>query len=188
MRLESRARWRMALCGMKRPLRWLVGFVLLAAATGCSGDNLTPSSTTALLEVTPSGGAADVAPDVRITIRFSGPMGLGVEQYVDLHQGTINGPVVPMSCTCSADRTTLTCLPSPPLQGQRPYALHLGTGMMDAGGHGVLMEDPGVRMGGERVTSGMMAGMHGGQPVNAMGPGWRSVEGRFGLAFGFTTR
>jgi len=173
---------------MKRPLRWLVGFGVLAAATGCSGDNLTPSSTTALLEVTPSGGAADVAPDGSLTIRFSGPMGLGMEQYVDLHQGTINGPVVPISCTWSAGRTTLTCVPSPPLQGQRPYAFHVGAGMMDADGHGVLMEDPGMRMGGEPVTSGMMAGMHGGQPVNAMGPGWRNAEGHFGLAFGFTTR
>jgi hypothetical protein len=169
---------------MKRPLRWLVGIGVLASATGCSGDNLTPSSTTALLEVTPSGGAADVAPDGVITIRFSGPMGMGMEQYVDLHQGTINGPVVPMSCTWSADRTALTCVPSPALQDQSPYALHMGTGMMDAEGHGVVMEDQGVRMGGEPVTSGMMAGMHAGQPVNAMGPGW----GHFGLAFGFTTR
>ena len=173
---------------MKRILRWLVGFGALASATGCSGDNLTPSSTTALLEVTPSGGAADVAPDGAITIRFSGPMGTGMEQYVDLHQGTINGPVVPMSCTWSADRTTLTCLPSVPLQDQRPYAFHVGAGMMDADGHGVVMEDPGGRMGGEPVTSGMMVGMHAGQPVNAMGPGWRNAEGHFGLAFGFTTR
>ena len=173
---------------MKRTLRWLVGFGALASATGCSGDNMTPSSTTALLEVTPSGGATDVARDGAITIRFSGPMGMGMEQYVDLHQGTINGPVVPISCTWSADRTTLTCVPSAALQGQRPYALHMGTGMMDANGHGVVTEDPGVRMGGEPVTSGMMAGMHGGQPVNAMGPGWRNAEGHFGLAFGFTTR
>ena len=50
------------------------------------------------------------------------------------------------------------------------------------------MEDQGVRMGGEPVPSGMMAGMHAGQPVNAMGPGWRNAEGHFGLAFGFTTR
>lgn len=173
---------------MKRTLRWLVGFGALASATGCSGGNMTPSSTTALLEVTPSGGAADVAPDGAITIRFSGPMGMGMEQYVNLHLGTINGAVVPVSCTWSADRTTLTCVPSPALQGQRLYTLHIGTGMMDANGYGVVMEDPGVRMGGEPVTSGMMAGMHAGQPVNAMGAGWRNAEGHFGLAFGFTTR
>lgn len=173
---------------MKRPLRWLVGFGALASATGCSGDNLTPSSTTTLLEITPSGGAADVAPDGGITIRFSGPMGMGMEQYVDLHQGTINGPVVPMPCTWSVDRTVLTCVPSAALQDQTQYALHVGTGMMDADGHGVGMEDQGVRMGGEPVPSGMMAGMHAGQPVNTMGPGWRNAEGRVGLAFGFTTR
>ncbi len=173
---------------MKRPLRWLVGLGVLASATACSGDNLTPSSTTALLEVTPSGGVADVAPDGAMTIRFSGPMGMGMEQYVDLHQGTINGPVVPMPCTWSVDRTVLTCVPSAVLQDQTQYALHVGTGMMDADGHGVVMEDQGVRMGGEPVPSGMMAGMHAGQPVNAMGPGWRNAEGRFGLAFGFTTR
>ena len=93
-----------------------------------------------------------------------------------------------MSCTWSADHTTLTCVPSAALQEQRSYAFHVGTGMMDANGHEVVMEDQGVQMGGQPVTSDMMAGMHAGRPVNAMGPGWRNAEGHLGLAFTFTTR
>ena len=69
-----------------------------------------------------------------ITLRFSGAMGAGMEQYVDLHMGDLSGAEVAMSCAWSADRTQLTCTPGSPLAPRTPYAIHLGGGMMSAGG------------------------------------------------------
>jgi len=80
------------------------------------------------------GGATSVSPGVTMTMKFSGPMAAGMEQYVDLHDGTAAGPLHSMRCTWSADRTTLTCVPGTPLQDNATYTLHLGAGMIAAGG------------------------------------------------------
>jgi len=81
-----------------------------------------------------------------------------MEQYVMLHQGTgVTGPVHPMTCDWSADRTTLTCQPQGPLDPNTDYTLHLGSGMRDDEGHSIGM-DGGYGMGGQMVGSGMMGG------------------------------
>ena len=54
-------------------------------------------------------------------------------QYVDLHQGTIAGPVVPMTCSWSSDNTTLTCQPYELLwQHGTSDVLHMGGGHMQS--------------------------------------------------------
>jgi hypothetical protein len=59
----------------------------------CSDNGTTaPGSDTTLEAVIPSAGATGVDLAGPITVRFSGPMGTGTEQYVDLHQGDIGGP------------------------------------------------------------------------------------------------
>ncbi len=163
----------------------VAGTVLLLGA--CSDSTTQPSLATSLVQVVPQGGAT-VASSSSLMLGFSGTMASGMEQYVDLHQGPVTGPVMPMTCSWSGDRTVLTCVPNTPLQGQTAYTMHVGAGMMDAGGQAAVMEQPGMGMGGQVVTGGMMmGGMHAGQNVDAMGPGWRDADGHLGLAFLFTT-
>jgi hypothetical protein len=155
----------------------------------CSDNGTTgPGSEPVLEAVTPSAGATDVDPAGPITVRFSAPMGTGMEQYVDLHRGDIGGPIVQASCAWSADRTTLTCAPAVPLQPGTGYTIHMGLGMMDASGRPVDAEERGRQMGGQPVTAPMMGGMHGGQASGMMGPGWRHAsDDHVGMAFSFET-
>jgi len=155
---------------------------------GCGGDNTTAPSTDTILEsVSPAAGATGVDPSAPIMVRFSGPMATGMEQYVDVHQGNIGGPVIPMNCIFSGDRTTLTCSHDQPLQSGTAYTIHMGSGMMDGSGHPAEVESHGMAMGGQPVSGQMMGGMHGGQPMGTMGPGWQDSDGHFGMEFTFQT-
>ena len=173
------------------PWLWLAGATLLSACgsgpTAPSPNNPSPTpSATALVAVSPDGGATGVSPGAAMTMQFSGPMAAGMEQYVDLHDGTVAGPVHPMSCTWSADKTTLTCVPGTPLQDHTMYTLHLGAGMMAAGG-GTVNVSQGTGMGGQWLTGGMMGGTHAGQPMSMMGGDWVGANGSYGMIFSFTT-
>jgi hypothetical protein len=131
---------------------WLAGAALLGACSSAptaptNGNPSSGSGLTALVAVSPGGGATGVSLGTTMTMQFSGPMGAGMEQYVDLHDGTTAGPVHPMSCTWSADRTTLTCTPTTPLQAHTTYTLHMGAGMVAAAG-GTVNMNPGTGMGG----------------------------------------
>jgi hypothetical protein len=159
---------------------------LLLGACSDSATGVSPG--TSLLQVVPQGGATEVAPDASLVITFSGMMGPGMEQYVDLHQGPVSGSVMPMTCSWSDDRAVLTCNPNEPLQNQTEYTMHLGTGMRDVDGRLVTMEQPGMSMGGQMVSAGMMmGGSHAGQSIDGMGPRWRDSDGHLGMAFSFTT-
>ena len=109
----------------------------------------------------------------------------GMEQYLDLHQGGIGGPTVPMSCNWSPDGATLTCTPTNTLAPGTGYTIHMGGGMTDAQGHMMDIDDW-TTMGGQWATGGMMGGMHDGQPVGMMGSGW-TYGGHYGMLFTFTT-
>jgi hypothetical protein len=121
-----------------------------------------------------------------MTMRFSAAMQTSMMQYVDLHQGAIGGTVVPMTCSWSSDAVTLTCQPNQPLQPGTSYALHMGSGMTDAAGQHVDVEQHGTAMGGNPVTSDMMGGMHHGQSTSMMGGGWMDSDGHYGMEFTFT--
>ncbi len=174
-------------------IRAILGAALgLAACSGSdTGTNPTgpePGGTTVLESVTPAAGATNVNPAGTMTIRFSGPMAAGMQQYVDLHRGDVTGPIVPMSCTMSAERAAITCTPDHPLEQHTRYTFHVGSGMMDAQGHHAEVEQHGMGMGGQPVTGGMMGGMHGGEPMGMMGDDWsHPSDGHFGMAFSFTT-
>jgi hypothetical protein len=107
-------------------------------------------------------------------VRFSGAMGAGMERYMNLYQVDVAGPLVPMNCTWSSDRMTLTCTPGRLLQSSTLHTIYLGSGMMDADGHVVDTEQQGKQLGGHLVTGQMMGPMHSG------GPG--------GMVFTFETR
>lgn len=139
------------------------------------------------LSTSPRGGEVGVAPSSNITIGFGAEMGVGMEQYVDLHRGDLGGPRIPMTCDWSGDRTTLTCTPREPLESGTTYWLHLGGGMMTTAGTPVDFDTHGPAFGGQWIQGGMMGGSHAGQPWGAMGAGWQHGNGTYGMAFAFTT-
>lgn len=157
--------------------------IAVVALVACS-DSTGPATAT-LTAVSPVPAATSVAPSTAITLTFGQPMMAGMEQYMDLHQGDIAGPTVPMSCGWNPDRTILTCSPSSPLAAGTEYCIHVGAGMTDDNGHMMAMDDW-TTMGGQWVTSGMMGGTHAGQPMAMMGAGWKHGS-HYGMVFTFTT-
>ena len=139
------------------------------------------------MSVSPQGGATGVATEAAIVIQFDVAMGSGMEQYVDLHRGDLSGPIVPMSCSWSGDRATLTCRPATALQPHTTYAVHVGGGMLSLGGRPIDYAQYGPMMGGQWIMGGMMGASHGGTPWPMMGSGWRNGNGSYGMVFSFTT-
>ncbi len=181
---------------MAKALRVLATLLVGALAGACGdGDRMGPgmngrrgpSAGAVFMSVSPAAGAAGVPVGSPIVFRFNGAMGAGTEQYIDLHRGDLSGPEVPMSCGWSADRTLLTCTPRSPLASQTRYSIHLGGGMMSAGGAAVDYTTYGPGMGGQWIMGGMMTGSHGGMGWGMMGGGWRNANGSYGMVFTFTT-
>ena len=166
----------------------------LGAACGGGSDSV-PSGTdgsgrgapTALVSVTPAAGATGVAVGTPITLRFSGGMGAGMEQWVDLHRGDLSGEQVDLVCGWSGDRILLTCTLVLPLAPHTTYTIHLGGGMRSAEGVAVDYTAHGPGLGGQWVMGGMMTGSHGGMAWGTMGSGWRNANGSYGMVFTFTT-
>ena len=137
----------------------LVACSAFLVAIGCSSsDNAPNQTTTTLTLVSPAGGATNVDPAAPVRLTFSGPMAQGMENYVDLHQGTAADATMPMTCVWSADRTTLTCTHAAPLAAGSTYTIHVGGGMMDANGHSIDMDAMVTTMGGVWLMPGMMGG------------------------------
>ena len=141
----------------------------------------------AFMSVSPQGGAVGVATSTAIEIRFGAQMGPGMEQFVDLHAGGLDGPTLPMSCTWSGDRWALACIPYERLQPLTTYWIHLGGGILTNGGGHVDFGPYGPMYGGQWVSGPMMGGSHAGHTWGSMGTGWRGDDGTYGMAFSFTT-
>ena len=177
---------------MRRQMQagWIASVLAAGAVVGCSGGGsgvTTPSTDTKLVTVSPAGGSTGVSVTAPMSMTFSGPMQTGMEQYIDLHHGDATGPVVPMTCTWSADRERVTCMPTAPLNPHAGYTLHMGGGMMDADGHRVDMQRHQAQTGGQWLMPGMMGGMHAGTPMSGMSGGWKGANGSYGMLFPFTT-
>jgi len=163
---------------------------------GCGGNNgnmMGPGavgmglSGATFMSMTPQGGATGVPVSSQVVLRFGAAMGTGMEQYVDLHMGDVAGPIMPMDCGWSADRTTLTCTLRGPLSPRTTYVVHVGGGMMTQAGQVLDYTQYGPMMGGQWIMGGMMGGSHAGSPWGMMGSGWRNANGSYGMAFTFTT-
>lgn len=141
----------------------------------------------AFMSMSPAGGDMGVSTGASVTFRWDTPMGVGMEQFVDLHQGSLGGPTVPMGCIWSADQTQLTCTPTAPLRPGTRYVVHVGGGMMDANGQPIDIGQYGPGFGGQWIMGGMMGGFHAGTPWGGLGAGWRHSNGSFGMWFSFTT-
>ncbi len=167
---------------------------LVSGLAACANSTTAPSSSpvTALVSVTPSGGATGVDPSVPIVVKFDHAMLAGMEMYVSLHEGDVTGPIVAGTAAWSSDRTALFFKPAGALQAAKRYTLHLGGGMKDADANPIDMTTHGMPMGGQWATGQMMTGagmMGGGGPMSGqeMGPGWMGSNGMYGMVFGFTT-
>lgn len=155
----------------------------VALTVACAGEPTAPPPTARIVSLVPAGGATGVDPAAPIVITFSHPMPSGMEQYVALHEGGLDGPAVPMNCAWTAEQTVLTCTPHEPLAASTGYALHIGGGMRDRLGDPLDYEGCIGLHGGQWATGGIM-GMGG--PAG-MGPGWRHANGSYGMVFTFTT-
>ncbi len=165
----------------------LLTFAAASLALGACGDPVAPALTARVVSVVPSGGAVGVDPSGPIVVTFSHPMRSGMEQYVALHYGDVNGPIVAGTWVWSADWSTLTFTPAQSLQAQTQYTLHLGGGMRATDG-GFVDYGPCVgQYGGQWATQEMMGG--GGRMMGGgmMGTGWRHPNGTYGMVFSFTT-
>jgi hypothetical protein len=140
-----------------------------------------------MMTVSPVGNSTQVPVTSPIAVGFTYSMAAGMEQYVDLHQGDLSGPTVPMTCTWAGNRATLTCQPVAPLAPQTLYTIHIGGGLMDSNGHAVDLDPYRSAVAGQWIMGGMMGGMHAGMPMSALGAGWRGSNGSYGMAVVFTT-
>jgi hypothetical protein len=144
--------------------------------------------TLGFMSISLPGGATGVPVGTPLELHWGVAMGAGMEQYVDLHMGSLAGPVTPMMCAWPADGTTLGCTPLSPLQPGTQYFVHVGGGMVNVNGVVVDMMQYGPGYGGQWIQGGMMGfGGHAGMDWGAMGGAWRHSNGAYGMAFTFTT-
>lgn len=180
-------------------MRKALATIVLTAAAGCGGHDHDPMMMTgpsgmgpqgygpALVSVTPTGGSVGVSTSTAVQLRFGVAMAAGMEQYVDLHLGDVEGPVVPIGCVWSPDRTTLTCTPTAVLAPRTAYVLHVGGGLMTQDHQSIDYGHYGPAMGGGWLMGGMMGLGHAGHGWATMAPGWRHPNGSYGMVFPFTT-
>ena len=160
--------------------------IILAAAvfnSACSGSATDPSADLpVVVSVIPASNAASVNPSSPITIVFSHSMMVGMEMLVILHEGSVAGPKVPGSFSWSPDRTTLTFAPAEALKSKTTYVLHLSPNLKDATGRAIDFAGCAQRVGGQRLTAGMMGG-------GMMGSGWQPGSGSwaYGMTLTFTS-
>ena len=189
--------------GIARLLGLAVGAGLLVATGGCGDDTTAPQiEETALLSVIPQGGATGVDPNGPLVIEFSHPMHQGMEEYADVHEGDVEGPLVEGSWSWNEDFTKLTFTPAMPLKSQTQYVVHIGGGMVDENGEPINYGLHGLGMGGQWMTQQMhqggqhgygmgqggMGGMGGMGGGFVMGEGWtHPTNGGYGMVFIFTT-
>jgi len=151
------------------------------------GDRADGMGFAALLSVSPRGGETGVGTGPSIHLAFGAPMAPGMERYVDLHLGDLDGPTLAMSCSWSIDRTRLDCDPDEPLHPNTTYWVHLGGGMSAMSGQPVDLDAFGPSYGGRSVSGALTRGHHAGQPWGEMASPWHHAGGGYGIAFPFTT-
>lgn len=187
--------------GLRRLGRVAAVGTILTLALGCSDGATEPGAEeTVLLSLVPQGGATGVDPNAPVVIRFSHPMMQGMEDYADVHEGAVEGPLVPGAWSWSADMTALTFTPDAPFKAQTQYVIHIGGGMEDQEGHHINFEEHGFGMGGQWMTQqmhqggqhgygmGQGGGMGGGMGGGGIGAGWtHPSNGSYGMVFFFTT-
>ena len=181
--------------------RVITPVVVALGLAGCSGDAMAPTmddqadaaGETTLLSVQPAVGAQNVTTQTQVTVTFDGPVSADALALMALQEGACPAPVVAGQWQLADDGLSATFTPAMDLRPAMMYSLHVGGRLTDAMGRVVDIEQHGPGLGGEWVTMEMAGGMTGmgmgmgGTAVNHTGFGWMHSEGRYGLAFSFTT-
>lgn len=166
-----------------------VGFALLGLACTNPADPATIDPTAAVLSVTPANAATNVNRDAPVTVTFNRRMMSGMELRVVLHEGSVTGAPVGGTYAWSADRSTLTFVPSVALRSNASYVLHLAADLRTDAGMQLNHANCGS-VGGRNVTAEMMGGgmmRNGAMGGGMMSEGWQPVRGSHGMIFTFTT-
>ncbi len=172
-----------------------VGGITLVAACAEKSAPVGPmesSDAPTVLALSPANATTGVDPTKPVVITFSVAMMPGMEMLVVMHAGSLSGPLVSGVASWSTDRTTLTFMPSVPLQAHSTYVLHLSPSLRSTAGQPINLAGC-ARLGGQYVTQGMMGITSGGGMMNGawgpgmMGAGWQGVNGNYGMIFAFTT-
>jgi hypothetical protein len=163
--------------------------VLLLGITACTDAGVAPlGSDAALLTVAPQGGSVDISVGTSVLVTFNQAIGIGMEAYAALHEGSLTGPEVEGTWSLSPDRTVLTFYPTDALKTATRYVIHLGGGMTDDHGNHVNLSQHGHGLGGEWAMGSMMTGSMGQGNTHMMGSGWaHPANGSYGMTFSFTT-
>ena len=186
-----------------RALIATVFFFMPFGITACDSDDAEPEiEASAFLSVIPQGNATGIDPNTPIVIEFTHAMRPGMEEYADVHEGSVEGPLVPGTWSWNAAFTMLTFTHDAPLKSQTLYVIHIGGGMQDREGQHIDYEQHGVGMGGQWMTrqmhqggqhgygmgQGGMGGLGGMGGGTGMGEGWiHPANGGYGMIFSFTT-
>ena len=171
----------------RRILPILALSALVLTMSACQDVPAEPTDEFGLTHVVPAGGSTDVDPNGPISVKFSHPLAAGMEMYLALHEGDLNGPVVSGEWGWSDDGLTLTFTPDEPLKSQTLYTIHIGGGIQDATGRTCNFDAAGQQFGGHWATQGMMGGGTMGGMGRHTGSGWQHSNGFYGLLFTLTT-
>lgn len=174
---------RIGACTVRTALASLAILVVLSACSSESGvSGLDPGGPVTLQSVSPANGLTGVSVTMPMAMRFSSPLGAGMERYMAVHEGSVTGALVSGHWSWSTDHRTVTFTPDSPLKPRTTYLIHLGGGMRSASGD-MMDYSTCVGLGGRAVPSAMMGGVGGGM----MGDGWKGSGGGYGMTFTFTT-
>lgn len=110
----------------------------------------------------------------RVQVTFSGPLASGMEDYIDVHEGSITGPVVSLNCSQTGTGAIVNCSPRPPFawEAGTEYWVHVGGSLKGRNGGAVDLTSIGTALGGRIVTTEELgAGAHP-AATDSLGGGW----------------
>jgi hypothetical protein len=169
------------------PLSLLLATSLGVGIAACDEDPVAPLVTeaAALISVVPLDGAIGVDPTAPVTLVFDHAVMEGMEDFLNVHEGSLSGPAIAGSRERTTDGRTIMFRPSAPLAPATTYVVHVGGGMMGPDGTPVDLGAHGPAMGGDWVTGSMMGP---GASARHGADGWRHPSnGSYGMVFAFTT-
>jgi hypothetical protein len=161
------------------------GVLLLGCSSGDAGLAAGPAAAPSVVDISPAGGAADVAPTAVVVVSFDHPMLPAMPPTADLHQGDVTGPIVAGHWAWSDGGMHLSFVHDSAFAPGTRYTLHLGGGMRDSTGNVIDLDWACQHLDGQWAQGGMGGMMDG---SDEMGPQWQDRHGTYGGVFTFTTR
>lgn len=169
------------------PLSLLLATSLGVGIAACNDEAVAPQVTEApaLVSIVPLDGAVGVDPTASVTLVFDHALMEGMENFLNVHEGSLGGPSVDGSRERAPDGRTVIFRPTAPLSPATTYVVHVGGGMTGPDGTPVDLGSHGPTMGGDWATGSMMGP---GGSARHGADGWlHPTNGSYGMVFAFTT-